>query len=415
MMGEIQMKYEKDDLKLEKGIQKEWIITNGMGGYSSSTILGINTRKYHGLLVAPLNPPAKRYLILSKVDECFESEGVQYPLYANMGKNYITQGYQYLTSFVKEYVPIFTYEVAGATIKKFICMDYGKNTVCVLYHIKNNDKRTKFTVAPILNFRDFHTVTYNATFDLKQEVQEKKVKIVINEQQQFPVYLNISEGKYVEHFHDTFRNMYYIEEEKRGFFPEENLSVPGSFEIEIPQESHKEISFVCSLEENIEEINVKKVINKEIIRINELMYESGMIEEKQDIEKLPKNIKVNLLGELTSTDIYKLYKENSYHIFVNVSESEGIPVSIMEASSFGIPVIATNVGGVGEIVENGYNGLLLNKDFLNRDLSVCLKSIACMVDNDYQTLRKHAREMWEERYNSSVNYSKFVRILNELF
>ena len=201
------MKYEKDDLKLEKGIQKEWIITNGMGGYSSSTILGINTRKYHGLLVAPLNPPAKRYLILSKVDECFESEGVQYPLYANMGKNYITQGYQYLTSFVKEYVPIFTYEVAGATIKKFICMDYGKNTVCVLYHIKNNDKRTKFTVAPILNFRDFHTVTYNATFDLKQEVQEKKVKIVINEQQQFPVYLNISEGKYVEHFHDTFRNM----------------------------------------------------------------------------------------------------------------------------------------------------------------------------------------------------------------
>lgn len=134
-----------------------------------------------------------------------------------------------------------------------------------------------------------------------------------------------------------------------------------------------------------------------------------------DIEKLPKNIKVNLLGELTSTDIYKLYKENSYHIFVNVSESEGIPVSIMEASSFGIPVIATNVGGVGEIVENGYNGLLLNKDFLNRDLSVCLKSIACMVDNDYQTLRKHAREMWEERYNSSVNYSKFVRILNELF
>ena len=73
---------------------------------------------------------------------------------------------------------------------------------------------------------------------------------------------------------------------------------------------------------------------------------------------------------------------------MNVSESEGIPVSIMEASSFGIPVIATNVGGVGEIVENGYNGLLLNKDFLNRDLSVCLKSIACMVDNDYQTFKK---------------------------
>lgn len=68
-----------------------------------------------------------------------------------------------------------------------------------------------------------------------------------------------------------------------------------------------------------------------------------------DIEKLPKNIKVNLLGELTSTDIYKLYKENSYHIFVNVSESsEGILVSIMEASSFGIPCDCDQRGWSGE-------------------------------------------------------------------
>lgn len=69
-----------------------------MGGYSSLLFWVLIQENLTGLLVAPLNPPAKRYLILSKVDECFESEGVQYPLYANMGKNYITQGYQYLTS-----------------------------------------------------------------------------------------------------------------------------------------------------------------------------------------------------------------------------------------------------------------------------------------------------------------------------
>ena len=275
------MKYEKDDLKLENGIQKDWIITNGIGGYSSSTILGINTRKYHGLLVAPLNPPAKRYLILSKVDECFESEGIQYPLYANMGKHYITQGFQYLTSFVKEYVPIFTYEMAGATIKKFICMDYGKNTVCVLYHIKNNDKRTKFTIAPILNFRDFHTVTTNATFDLKQEIQERKVKIVINEQQQFPVYFNISEGKYIEHFDDTFQNMYYIEEEKRGQAAEENLTVPGVYEVKLRANEEKYISFVCSLEKNIEELDGRNLINQEIIRITSQLYDSYLLDPKK--------------------------------------------------------------------------------------------------------------------------------------
>jgi len=85
------MKIPKTELTLQKGIQKEWLITNGIGGYSSSTIIGVNTRKYHGLLVAPLSPPAMRYLILSKVDESVIIEGKKYDLYSNMCKNYISE------------------------------------------------------------------------------------------------------------------------------------------------------------------------------------------------------------------------------------------------------------------------------------------------------------------------------------
>ena len=133
------MKLEKSQMNLKDGIEKEWLITNGIGGYSASTVLGINTRKYHGLLVAPLNPPGNRNLILSKVDESFESGGQEYPIYSNIGKDYISKGYQYLKAFEKEYIPIFTYEVDGAIIKKYICMEHGKNTVCVLYNIKNNE------------------------------------------------------------------------------------------------------------------------------------------------------------------------------------------------------------------------------------------------------------------------------------
>ena len=68
------MKFTKEQLELRNGITKEWLITNGIGGYGSSTILGINTRKYHGLLVAPLTPPARRHVILSKLDESLEIE-----------------------------------------------------------------------------------------------------------------------------------------------------------------------------------------------------------------------------------------------------------------------------------------------------------------------------------------------------
>ena len=83
------MKYENESLSLENGLDKEWIITNGIGGYSSSTIIGANTRKYHGLLVAPLMPPGNRQLILSKVDEALEIEGKTYNLYTNVCKNNI--------------------------------------------------------------------------------------------------------------------------------------------------------------------------------------------------------------------------------------------------------------------------------------------------------------------------------------
>ena len=69
------MKFEKQELDLENGLKREWIITNGLGGYASSTIIGANTRRYHGLFVAPLNPPAKRYLMLSKLDESMEIKG----------------------------------------------------------------------------------------------------------------------------------------------------------------------------------------------------------------------------------------------------------------------------------------------------------------------------------------------------
>ena len=282
------MKLEKEQLDLQEGIAKEWLITNGIGGYASSTVLGINTRKYHGLLVAPLTPPARRHVILSKLDESIEVEGKKYNLYSNMCKNYISDGYKYMQSFDKEYVPVFTYKVGNIKISKVICMEYGKNTVCVLYNIKNEGKKAKFTVAPIVNFRDFHTMSTNYHFNIKQDVKDRKVKLEINDYTNNPVYMHMSKGTYIEHFNDTFNNMFYIEEEKRGFFPEENLAVPGRYEIDIEENSHIELTYTCSLEENIEEISARTIINKEIIRINELMYKAGFINKKEDLTNLTK-------------------------------------------------------------------------------------------------------------------------------
>ena len=303
------MEITKEKLNLEDGLSKEWLITNGIGGFCSSTIIGANTRKYHGLLIAPLTPPARRYLILSKLDEAVIIDGKEYGLYTNIGKNYISKGYKYQELFKKEYIPIFTYKVKDVTITKMICMEYGKNTVGVYYKIKNDGNEAKLTIAPLLNFRDFHSMSTNHNFELKQIINKNKVKVVIDKNAAYPIYMKMSEGIYIEHKNDTFNNMFYIEEEKKGFYPEENHTVSGVFEIEIPKKAEKEISFVCSFEENIDQINVKKLIENEIVRQNEIYNKSLLIDNRKE-KKTKKQLEEEQLIKdfITATDNFVVYR-----------------------------------------------------------------------------------------------------------
>ena len=304
------MKFTKENLNLETGISKEWLITNGIGGFCSSTIIGANTRKYHGLLVAPLNPPASRYLILSKLDESIEIRGKKYDLYTNICESYISHGYKYQEEFEKDYYPTFKYKVQGIEIEKSICMEYGKNTVGVYYKIKNGRYKAKLTLAPIVNFRDFHTMNTGHQFKIRQQVNDAKLKLVIDDKSQTPIYMNLSEGKYIQHENDTFNNMFYVEEEKRGFYPEENHSVPGVYEVEIKPNEEKEISFVCSLEENIEETDVKYLMEKEIKRIDESIKETGLISEKENKTRKELNREALIKTYLKAIDNFIVYRPN---------------------------------------------------------------------------------------------------------
>ena len=318
------MKYNKADLSLENGLKKEWLITNGIGGYSSSTIIGVNTRKYHGLLIAPLMPPGDRQVILSKLDESIVIGEKEYNLYTNMCKNYISDGYKNQIEFQKEFVPIFTYEVEGIIIKKYICMDYGKNTVAVYYNIKNTDKKVKMKLAPVVNFRGFHTTNNEDKIDVNQQIDKNKVKLIIDKNSQYPVYMFLKEGKYIEHQDDMFYDMYYIEEEKRGQGPLENHAVPGVYEVDIEPNKEKSFTFVCSLEENIEEINGKQLINKEILRLCTIIDHSELLNENKK-EAKDKEYAKFLKDLILATDNFVVYRPSfalytviaGYHWFLD--------------------------------------------------------------------------------------------------
>ena len=274
------MRYAKEELELDKALEKEWIITNGIGGFASSTIIGANTRKYHGLLVSPIIPPARRRLILSKLDESIEVGGKKYELFTNVGKNYISQGYKYQESFSKELLPTFEYKVEDVIITKTICMEHFKNTVGVYYKIRNGAKHSKLILAPVMNFRNAHGINKDHQFKLKQQMRNKKLEVEIDDGN--PIYITINDGNYIEHKDDIFYNMFYIEEEKRGFEPEENHVVPGRYEIEIDPNEEKEISFICSTEENIEELDARALILKETIRMTKIFNKSGLLGSDKD-------------------------------------------------------------------------------------------------------------------------------------
>ena len=130
-------------------------------------------------------------------------------------------------------------------------------------------------------------------------------------------------------------------------------------------------------------------------------------------EKLGKksNIEFEFLGFMKNEDILNLYATENFNLFINVSQSEGLPVSIMEAMSYAIPVVATDVGGTKEIVKNGINGFLLDKNFSDIDLANLIEKFATMSEEDYKKFCLAARRTWEENFNAQKCYEDFAKRL----
>ena len=298
------MKLSKKQLDLQEGIRKEWLIANGIGGYASSTVIGANTRRYHGLLVAPLIPPASRHLLISKVDESIRIGNESFNLYTNLCKNFVSDGYKYLESFEKNYIPVFNFEVNNVKISKKITMIHGRNTVVLVYTVKTGEQVATLTLAPIVTFRDFHRINTNASYNVFQKIDGRKVRIEIDGNRQTPIYTYVSDGNYIEHFNDTFNNIYYLKEDERGFMPEENLVVSGRYEIHIPANTTKTITFVGSLEDNTENVDGEKAIANEIKRQKELIKSTGLVKEEKGLSKDKKEYNQFIKDLLISADTF---------------------------------------------------------------------------------------------------------------
>jgi colanic acid/amylovoran biosynthesis glycosyltransferase len=135
---------------------------------------------------------------------------------------------------------------------------------------------------------------------------------------------------------------------------------------------------------------------------------------KKESENLPDHITPKFKGHLPNEDVISFYLENQVDLFINVSESEGIPVSIMEVISLGIPVAATNVGGVSEIITNDF-GYLMPKDLSPGKLAETIESHLCKPETEIIEMRKKAREFYLKNFNAGINYKEFIRELEQIY
>jgi len=146
---------------VDEALDREWLVTNGLGGYASSTVLGVNTRKYHGLLVAALNPPINRWVLLTKLDEELKIGAETYALGANEFQDIMhPEGHRFLSSFVLSPLPTYKYAVGGVKLQKTIFMPYMKNATAVTYEVYNPLKeKVSFCVSPLVNSRHIYNTT----------------------------------------------------------------------------------------------------------------------------------------------------------------------------------------------------------------------------------------------------------------
>lgn len=228
------MSFGKSELNPDTGAAKEWLLTNGLGGFASSTIIGMNTRRYHGLLIAALNPPVDRRLLVAKLDEDFYINGERFVLGTNQVRGgYAQQGYRYLQRFRRYPFPEYTYQMKDVFLIKTIFMIYGENTTVVHYRIINEFRRDlSIYVFPLVNCRDYHGTTHESS-SYRQEILDCRYRVQIEPFPDAPrICLSSDRAGFIGE-PSWYRGMYYAVEEFRGLPSCEDHFIPGYFKVDM--------------------------------------------------------------------------------------------------------------------------------------------------------------------------------------
>ena len=254
---------------LEAAEQREWLVTNGVGGFASGTIAGSATRRYHGLLIAALQPPAGRTLLVGGLDEMVSVDGKTYSLATHRWASgaIAPQGYLALQNFRLEgSIPVWTYQVSGARIEKRVWMRNGENTTFVQYTLLESSAPVSLESKVLVNYRDFHSATHAGDWQMRVEPVKFGARITAFEGA-VPFYLKSAEAA-CEPQHVWYRDFFFPRERERGLDDREDQLFAALFRVQL--EEIKSVSIIFSTKEQVT-LDAEEALNDEAKRQSKIL------------------------------------------------------------------------------------------------------------------------------------------------
>ncbi len=244
---------------IDQGIEREWILGNGLGGYASSTIIGASARSHHNYLNVSLNYPVDRFSILSKTNEILEFEDEVFDLSSQTYVNYNKNGQEYLNRFIlDESVPTYEYGVRDIIFKKTICMEYGKNTVVVCYDIKNGNYKLKVRIIPLFTAKVLGGSCERSELLFETCLSEHERILTLNHNK-FDIKFFSSDGEFYDRKNiktslatPNFlieENVLYNIDNRNGFLGLDNFFTPYEVNIHINPYENRKFYIKCTVED----------------------------------------------------------------------------------------------------------------------------------------------------------------------
>lgn len=242
---------------MSAGVQKEWVLTNGIGGYAGSSVTGAHARKHHGYLIASLHPPVERFVILSKINECLiRSSGkkdftVEQYL-ADDGSTAYRKGIKYLNSFTYDGLVHFTTKAPEFTMTKTLAFEHSKNTIAVSYDIQNDGEAATLVLTPLFNYRVHHEASTIDTLKFDTAYEQPEIRLVPQQNKDVTIRLFTDDGTVVPCEEKYTTGMQLQKELDVESDALDDNYTPYQIEFPLDAGCRKKISIVCTIEDTYE-------------------------------------------------------------------------------------------------------------------------------------------------------------------